>query len=288
MAPRYTAGQIVERLRGEVAAGRALFMPNCGSGLTARLQEEGGADLICISATSWWRLRGQGSLAALMPNADVNAIVFDLAPEVVSNVTESPVLSLSGAFNPLLPHGEHLSRLWELGISGVNPFAIGLYGDELCAQLDAIGMGWQREVELVVEAAQREMFVLAYAFSPEQASVLAEAGAHAISAHVGPTVGGLRGARSAMSLETAAARSEEIFAAARHVDPDVLLFAHGGPIEGVAEVRYVLEHTSAQGFIGGSAAERIPIEQAVVAATRQYKDVRLGGAQRPPRPGTKR
>ncbi len=276
MAKRHTAGEVVARLRREVEAGRPLFVPNCGSGLTARLQEQGGADLICISATSWWRLRGQGSLAALLPSSDVNAIVLALAPEVLATVQEAPVLSLAGAFNPLLPHGEHLDRLWELGISGVNPLPVGMYGEELGAQLDAIGVGWRREVEFVAEAVRREMFVLAYAFTSGQARTLAEAGAHAVASHVGATVGGQRGAASGLTLEDAAARSEEIFAAAREVDPDVFLLAHGGPIEGPAEVAYVLEHTSAQGFIGGSAAERIPIEQAVVAATREYKSLSPG------------
>lgn len=279
MAQRYTAAEVLERLRRETEAGRALFVPNCGSGLTARLQEQGGADLICISATSWWRLRGQGSLAALVPTSDVNAIVFDLAPEVLANVVEAPVLSLAGAFDPLLPHGEHLSRLWELGISGINPLPVGLYGAELGAQLDAIGIGWRRELELVAEAARRDMFALAYAFTPEQARELVRAGAHAIASHVGTTVGGQRGAASRLGLDEAAARSEEIFAAARAVDPGILLLAHGGPIEGPEEVAYVLERTSAQGFIGGSAAERVPIERAVLAATREYKGL-------PPAPET--
>lgn len=281
MARRYLAGEVVERLRRELEAGRPLFVPNCGSGLTARLQEQGGADLICVSATSWWRLRGQGSLAALVPSSDVNAIVLELAPEVLANVKETPVLSLAGAFDPLLPHDVHLDRLRELGFSGVNPLPVGLYGEELGAQLDAIGIGWGREAELVAEAARREMFALAYAFTPEQARVLAEVGAHAIASHVGTTVGGLRGAVSRLTLEEAAARSEEIFTAAREAAPDVLLLAHGGPIEGPDEVAYVLERTSAQGFIGGSAAERVPIERAVVAATREFKSLSPG---RPPGP----
>ena len=191
------------------------------------------------------------------------------------------MLSLAGAFDPLLPHGEHLDRLRELGISGINPLPVGLYGSELAGQLDAIGIGWRREVELVAEAAGRGMFALAYAFTPEQARELARAGAHAIASHVGTTVGGQRGAASQLTLEDAAARSEEIFVAAREVDPDVLLLAHGGPIEGPAEVAYVLERTSAQGFIGGSAAERVPIERAVVAATREFKSLVPG---KPPRP----
>lgn len=274
MAKRYTATEIIARLQSELAAGKPLFMPNCGFGLSAKLQEKGGADLICISGTSWWRMKGQGSLAALMPNSDINQIIFDLAPEIVANVTDTPLLALSGAFNPLLPHDEHLDRLWAAGISGINPFMIKIYGDAVVEQMDHIGMGFAREVEFVRAAADRDMFALAYAFNPEEARVLTEAGAHAIASHFGSTVGGVSGAKSDLSLADAALRSQDMFEAARAVNPDVLLFAHGGPIEGPIEFTEVYSTTDAQGFIGGSAAERVPIEQAILAATREYKAVR--------------
>jgi predicted TIM-barrel enzyme len=250
-------------------------MPNCGSGLSAKMQERGGADLICISATSYWRMKGQGSLAGLMPNSDVNQVVFDLTPEIVANTQETPLLGLSGAFNPLLPHDEHLQRLWDAGVSGINPFMIKIYGDALVEQMDAIGIGWAREVEFVRTAHKRKMFTLAFAFSPAEARVMAEAGADAISSHCGATKGGVSGAKTSFTLEDATRLTQEIFDVAREVNPDVLLFAHGGPIEGPPEVQYVLEHTNAQGFIGGSAAERVPIEKAILATTQEYKALHL-------------
>ena len=149
MAKLYTAKEVTSRLRAEIDAGRPLFAPNCGFGLSAKLQEMGGADLIIASATSYWRMKGQGSLAALMPNSDINQVLFDLLPEIVANVSEAPVLTLSGAFNPLLPHKEHLERLRDAGVSGINPFMIKIYGDETVAQMDKIGIGWKREVEFL-------------------------------------------------------------------------------------------------------------------------------------------
>lgn len=273
MTHSYTAGQVLERLHLEVAAGRPLFVPNCGFGLSAKQQEAGGADLICISGTSHWRMKGQGSLAAMMPNSDVNETIFQLAPEIMANVTETPVISLSAAFNPLIPHQAHLERLRAAGISGINPFMIKIYGDALVTQLDAIGMGFDREVEMIAEAAAMDMFALAYAFTPEEAVRLVDAGAHAISSHFGATVGGATGARTEFGLQEATDRSQAIFEAARSANPDVILFAHGGPIEGPEQVQHVLKNTLAQGFIGGSAAERVPIEQAIIATTRTYKSL---------------
>lgn len=275
MVTTYTATQIINRLQAEITAGRPLFVPNCGFGLSARLQERGGADLICISGTSRWRMKGQGSLAALMPNSDVNEAIFEMAPEIIANVTNTPVISLSAAFNPLLPHQEHLERLRAAGISGINPFMIKIYGDALVAQLDAIGMGWKREVDMVATAAGMGIFALAYAFTADEAREMAANGAHAIASHFGATIGGASGAITSLTLDEATSRSQEIFEAARVENPDIILLSHGGPIEGPDEVRHILANTLAQGFIGGSAAERIPIEKAILSATQQYKSIPL-------------
>lgn len=275
MAKRYNEKEVIERLQAQIKQNRPLFMPNCGCGLTAKLQERGGADLICISATSYWRMKGQGSLAPLMPYGDINKAIFDLAPEIVANVKDAPIVSLSGATNPLLPHREHLQRLWDAGVSGINPFMMKIYGDMIMEQMEQIGMGWTREVEMVKTAHEMNMFSLAYAFTPQEATILAEAGASSIASHCGATKGGLMGAKTGLSLEEAAQLSQEIFDAARKVNPDIIVFAHGGPIEGPKEVAYIYKHTNAQGFIGGSAAERVPIEKAVYAATVEYKEVPL-------------
>lgn len=271
MATVYTAQEIVARLRSEIESGKPLFVPNCGSGLTGKLQEMGGSDMIVISGTSYWRLRGQGSLAALMPNSDINQVIFDLAPEVAANVETTPLLSLSGAFNPLMPHRDHLRRLRDAGISGINPFMIMIYGEATVKQMDKIGIGWKREVEFVEAAVEEDMFALAYAFNPEEARVMAEAGAHAIATHFGSTVGGVRGAASSITLDEATDQSQEMFDSALEVNPNIILFAHGGPIEGPKEAAHVMRNTSAHGFIGGSAAERVPIERAIIAATEEYK-----------------
>ena len=94
MAKRYKESEVITMLKKQVDAKKMLFMPNCGCGLTAKLQEKGGADLICVSATSYWRMKGQGSLAPLMPYSDINKVIMDLAPEIVANVTNAPILAL--------------------------------------------------------------------------------------------------------------------------------------------------------------------------------------------------
>lgn len=275
MAKRYKESEVIAMLKKQVDAKKMLFMPNCGCGLTAKLQEKGGADLICVSATSYWRMKGQGSLAPLMPYSDINKVIMDLAPEIVANVTKAPILALAGATNPLYPHKKHLQDLWNAGISGINPFMMMIYGDAIMEQMKQIDMGWDREVEFVAEAHRMEMFSLAYAFTPDEARILAEVGCPAISSHVGSTVGGMKGAKSNLTLDEATELSQRIFDAAKAVNPDIILFAHGGPMKGPDEAKYVVTHTDAVGFIGGSAAERMPIEKAVLAATQEYKEISL-------------
>lgn len=275
MAKRYHEQEVIDMLKAQVEAKKMLFMPNCGCGLTAKLQEKGGADLICLSATSYWRMKGQGSLAPLMPYSDINKVILDLAPEIVANVEKSPILSLSGGTNPLLPHKKHLQMLWDAGISGINPFMMMIYGSGVIEQMEAIGMGWDKEVDFVGEAHKMDMFSLAYAFTPEEARILAEVGCPAIASHCGSTAGGLKGAKTSLTLDEACEISQQIFDAAKAVNPDVILFAHGGPMKGPEEAKYVVEKTDAVGFIGGSAAERMPIEKAVLAATQEYKEITL-------------
>lgn len=275
MGKRYKEEEVIALLKNQVEKKKMLFMPNCGCGLTAKLQEKGGADLICVSATSYWRMKGQGSLAPLMPYCDINEVIMKLAPEIVANVSNAPILSLSGGTNPLYPHKEHLQRLWDAGISGINPFMMKIYGDVIMEQMSQIDMGWHREVDFVGEAHKMEMFSLAYAFTPEEATILAEVGCPAIASHVGSTVGGMKGAKSHLTLDEATEMSQRIFDAAKAVNPNVILFAHGGPMKGPREAAYVVERTDAVGFIGGSAAERMPIEKAVLAATEEYKEITL-------------
>ena len=275
MAKRYHEQEVIDMLKAQVEAKKMLFMPNCGCGLTAKLQEKGGADLICLSATSYWRMKGQGSLAPHMPYSDINKVILELAPEIVANEEKAPILSLSGGTNPLLPHKKHLQMLWDAGISGINPFMMMIYGSGVMEQMDAIGMGWDKEVDFVGEAHKMDMFSLAYAFTPEEARILAEVGCPAIASHCGSTAGGLKGAKTSLTLDEACEISQQIFDAAKAVNPDVILFAHGGPMKGPEEAKYVVEKTDAVGFIGGSAAERMPIEKAVLAATQEYKEITL-------------
>ncbi len=271
MAKRYTNKEINERLWNEVKKGRPLFVPNCGMGLSAKMQENGGADIIVASPSSWWRLRGTGSTAPWLPYGDINQTIDSILPEVTANVKDTPIITLSGCHNPLVDKRELLQHLWDKGVSGVNPFMVKVYDPPFNDLIENIGMGWSNELEFVEIAHKMQMFTLVYAYNEEEAVAFAERGADVISAHVGTTTGGFAGAKTKYTLEEATEQSQKIFDAALKVNPDILLLAHGGPIETPDDAAYVFRHTSAHGFIGGSAAERLPIEKAVMETTQAYK-----------------
>ncbi len=120
-----------------------------------------------------------------------------------------------------------------------------------------------------------DVFTVAWAFTPDEGRIMAEAGADVIGAIVGVTVGGLTGARRSLSLEEATEQVQEICKAAKGVNPDVMILTHGGPFKDVDTARYSIHNSDAVGYAAGSSGERLPTEAAVVDIVRDYKKICL-------------
>ncbi|HHW40928.1 MAG TPA: phosphoenolpyruvate hydrolase family protein [Syntrophomonadaceae bacterium] len=277
MAKRYTRQEVLERLRGQVRQGQALLMFGAGIGLTARCAEMGGADLIGVYSTAHYRMMGQPSLLAWLPYSNANEHVARMARETLPAVRETPCIAGIGAHDPALNMERFIDELLDMGFSGITnePF-VGIYGREFAEQLEAAGIGFSREVELIRTAHRKDVFTVGWAFTPEEGRIMAEAGADVIGAIVGVTVGGLTGAKKSQSLEEAARHVQEICRAAREVNPEVLVLTHGGPFKDVETARYSIMNSGAVGYAAGSSGERLPTETAIVEITRQYKEIRLG------------
>ena len=108
---------------------------------------------------------------------------------------------------------------------------------------------------------------------------MAQAGVDLIVPHVGLTTGGTIGASHALSIDEAVVATQAMIDAARSVNRGIIALAHGGPFEGPEQVAYVLEHSDAQGFVGASSFERLPVEQAIVGLVKKFKELRLGKAR---------
>ncbi|WP_328945928.1 phosphoenolpyruvate hydrolase family protein [Streptomyces sp. NBC_00250] len=266
------------RLRAQVAAGRPIVGAGAGTGLSATCAEAGGVDLLIIYNSGRYRMAGRGSLAGLLPYGDANAIVTDMAREVLPVVRDTPVLAGVCGTDPFRRMDLFLDELKAMGFAGVQNFpTVGLYDGTFRINLEETGMGYGLEVDMVRAAHERDLLTAPYVFDPDQAADMARAGADVLVPHVGLTTKGAVGAGTAMTLDQAAAAVQEMHDAAKRVNPDVLVLCHGGPIAEPEDARYVLEHTTGVvGFFGASSIERLPTERAITEQTRAFKALTTG------------
>ena len=268
---------ILDRLRGKVAAGEPIIGGGAGTGLSAKLEEAGGVALIVIYNSGRFRMAGRGSLAGLMPYGDANAIVMEMAGEVLPAAQNTPVLAGVCGTDPFRLMPVFLDQVRNAGFSGVQNFpTVGLFDGTIRTGLEETGMGYGLEVDMVRLAREMDLLTTPYCFNPDEATAMAEAGADILIPHMGLTTKGLIGADTAVSLEDAASRVQAMADAARQVRPDVLVLCHGGPIAEPADAQYILDHTEGVvGFYGASSMERLPVEPAITERIREFGRLRV-------------
>ena len=275
-----TRAEALARLRAQVALGRAIIGAGAGTGLSAKCAEAGGADLIVIYNSGRFRMAGRGSLAGMLPYGDANAIVVDMAREVLPVVRRTPVLAGVCGTDPFRLMPVFLRELRALGFAGVQNFpTVGLIDGVFRENLEETGMGFDLEVELIRQARALGLLTTPYVFTPDEARAMAEAGADVLVPHMGLTTKGTIGARTALTLDDAVARVQAMHDAARAINPDILVLCHGGPIAEPEDAAYVLRHTRGiAGFFGASSVERLPTEIAITENMRRFKALARAGA----------
>ena len=272
----YTREEVIERLQDALGRGEPIIAAGAGTGISAKFIEKGGADLIIIYNSGRFRMAGHGSTAGLMAYGDANAVAMEIGEfEVLPVVEEIPVICGVHGSDPRRRMWHFLGQVKDMGFSGVNNFPTHSIVDGKFRQiLEETGMSVQKEVEMVGLARRMDMFSIVYVGSPEEAKGMAEVGADAIIAHVGTTTGGSIGVvDAAMTIEEAAARTQEIIDAAKTVRDDVIYLSHGGPIATPEDAAYINEHTDAVGFVGASSLERMAVEESLTSLTREFKAI---------------
>jgi predicted TIM-barrel enzyme len=168
-----------------------------------------------------------------------------------------------------------LRELRDLGFSGVQNFpTVGVIDGNFRQVLEETGMSFKLEVEMIRAARELDLLTTPYAFDPEEARWMADAGADVVVAHMNTTTKGLIGVTSAPSLDEAVERVQAIADAAYEVNPDVLVLCHGGPIAEPEDAQYVLDRTTGVvGFYGASSMERLPVETAIAENARRFKQL---------------
>jgi len=273
----FTRETTLARLRERQQAGVPIIGGGAGTGISAKFEEAGGIDLIIIYNSGRFRMAGRGSLAGLMPYGDANQIVMEMAGEVLTVVRDTPVLAGVCASDPFRQMDKFLDQVKAEGFAGIQNFpTVGLIDGSFRANLEETGMGYDREVELVKLAREKDLLTTPYAFTPEEAELMTEVGADVIVAHMGLTTKGSIGAETALSLEQSVQRVQAIADAARRVREDVIVLCHGGPIAMPEDAQFVLSRTTnVHGFYGASSMERLPVETALTEQVRAFKQIRF-------------
>jgi predicted TIM-barrel enzyme len=275
----YTRAEVLDRLHATLRAGRPIIAAGAGTGISAKLLEQGGVDLIIVYNSGRFRMAGHGSTAGLMAYGDANAVAMEIGEfEVLPVVEEVPVICGVHASDPRRRMWHWLGRVKEMGFSGVNNFPTHCIVDGRFREvLEETGMSFRKEVDMIGLARRMDLFTIVYVGTPDEARAMAEAGADVVVAHVGTTVGGSIGVTgAACSLDEAAARVQAIARAALDVRPDSICLAHGGPICTPADAASINERTDVVGFVGASSLERLAFERSLPELARQFKDIPLG------------
>ena len=272
----YTRKEVVERLRVELEKGRAIIAAGAGTGISAKFIEKGGGDLIIIYNSGRFRMAGRGSTCGLMAYGDANAIAMEIGEhEVLPVVEEIPVICGVHASDPRRRMWHWLLQVKAMGFSGVNNFPTHCIVDGQFRQvLEETGMSVQHEFDMVRLARKMDLFTIVYVATPDEARAMAEAGADAIIAHVGTTVGGSIGVRKAVvSMDETVRRCQRIIDGAKKVRKDIIFLSHGGPIATPDDAAYVNEHTDCVGFVGASSLERLALEDSLTKLTQRFKKI---------------
>jgi predicted TIM-barrel enzyme len=271
-----TRDSILEKFRAMIARGEPIIGGGAGTGLSAKCEEAGGIDLIVIYNSGRYRMAGRGSLAGLMPYGDANAIVVEMASEVLPVVKHTPVLAGVCATDPFRLMDVFLDELKRVGFAGVQNFpTVGLIDGTFRANLEETGMGFGLEVDMIAKAAAKGMLTTPYVFDEESAAAMAKAGADIIVCHLGLTTGGSIGAETALTLKDCPALVDAWAEAALKVKPDAIILVHGGPVAMPEDADFVLKNTATcHGFYGASSMERLPTEVALTAQTRAFKEIK--------------
>jgi predicted TIM-barrel enzyme len=269
--------QALSRLRERIDAGVPIIGGGAGTGISAKFEEVGGIDLIVIYNSGRYRMAGRGSLAGLMPYGDANAVVMEMAGEVLPVVNDTPVLAGVCASDPFRLMDKFLDQLRDTGFAGVQNFpTVGLIDGTFRANLEETGMGYDNEVRLIRTAREKDLLTTPYVFNVDETQQMVEAGADVIVAHMGLTTKGTIGAHTARTLDDCVREVQTIADAARQVRDDIIVLCHGGPIAMPEDAQYILTRTqNVHGFYGASSMERLPVEIALTEQVRRFKAIRF-------------
>jgi len=277
MAGKLDRDTIIGRLRADRAAGRAVYDALCGSGITAKMAARGGASMVTTHALAYFRMQGLSSMAGYLPICDANALTLELGERSLRNVVQDCALVAGLLCNdPTRDMEAFLRKIAAAGFDGaMNCPTVALIDGKFRSDLEETGMGFAREVDVLGAASKLGLFTKAFCTSPDEALAMAEAGVDNIIVHFGNSSGGSIGSKTVMAQDAALARVATVLDALAGRFADRIVTIHGGAIETPEDfARFWASEPRVDGYVGGSSAERFPIETSVVDVTRRFRELR--------------
>jgi predicted TIM-barrel enzyme len=268
---------ILSRLRKKISSGRPVIGGGAGTGISAKCEEEGGIDLIVIYNSGKYRMAGKGSLAGLLAYGNANQIVVELAHEVLTTVTRTPVLAGVCGTDPFILRDNFLRELKQMGFCGIQNFpTVGIIDGDFRNNLEETGMSYQMEVELIEAAHSIDLLTAPYVFNVEEAVQMTKVGADIVVAHMGLTSKGRNGAKTTKPLDECAELIQQIIDACKNRRKNTLVLCHGGPISTPEDTKFILEKCrNLDGFFGASSMERLPTEVSITEQVKRFGELRI-------------
>ena len=278
MVKRFTRQEIVDRFKTEIEKGQAIFDAFAGTGISAKFAEAGGADMITTHILARFRMAGLSSMAGYLSIADANAVTLELGKrDIIPVIKNTPVMAgLLGA-DPTRNMEYFLDEIIAAGFSGLlNCPTLALVDGNFRKTLEETGVTFDKEVEMMAIAHRKGLYTKAFCTTPEEAQKMLDAGCDNIIAHGGNSSGGSIGSRTVTSVDSLAGFIHNIIDLVKRKKPEVIVTCHGGATETPQDVKYLLEKVRGlDGYVGGSTAERIPVEKSIAEAVRGFKSIQL-------------
>ncbi|WP_404470537.1 phosphoenolpyruvate hydrolase family protein [Bradyrhizobium ottawaense] len=199
--------------------------------MTARAAERAGADFVLALNAGRFRAMGGASPASILPIRNSNEFVASFGRTEILPSTKLPVFFGTCTFDPELDVDRWLDRIIKWGFGGVTNFPSVIHiDDERRSLLEKCGLGYSREIELLVKAAKRGLMTIAYTRSQSEARRMVEAGAEAICINFNLNRAVESGADPSVSLSELAARTSAVARVAQSVNKSTICLLGGGPI----------------------------------------------------------
>ena len=277
MGGKIPKAEILKNLKEKMERGEPIIGCGAGTGLSAKMEEAGGADLMIIYNSGRYRMAGRSSLAGLFAYGDANGVVMEMAGEVLPVVKNTPVLAGVNGTDPFRQMSVFLKQVSEMGFSGVQNFpTVGLFDGVMRENMEATGLGYDKEIEMIRLAREMDLFTSPYVFTEDETKAMTEAGADLLVPHVGLTTAGSIGASSALTLDEAIDAVMTMAEVGWKINKDLMVICHGGPFDEPENVGKALaKMPGIVGFYGASSAERLPTERAIVEQIKAFKLLKL-------------